>query len=192
MRIVCIDFETANFHYSSPCSMGIAVIEDGKITDKREWFIKPHASRRFFSAKNISIHGITSDRVALSPQFDTVFAELAPYRENSVWAAHYAVFDMSVLKSTLGLYNLEIPPISYTCSRNIARKIWKLPSYRLNDVCNFLNYEFCHHDALCDAAACAEIIIAGMRKMELFNPGEFLSGLGMNFSSLGDVKIKEW
>ncbi|MDR3585928.1 MAG: hypothetical protein P4L59_11485 [Desulfosporosinus sp.] len=35
MRAVCIDFETANSFIGSACSVGIAVIEEKKIIDKR-------------------------------------------------------------------------------------------------------------------------------------------------------------
>ncbi len=38
-----IDFETANQHRSSVCSVGVVVVRNGKVTvtDKRYWLIKP-------------------------------------------------------------------------------------------------------------------------------------------------------
>ena len=41
MDFVAIDFETATSNYTSVCSLGICVVENNKITDRKEILIKP-------------------------------------------------------------------------------------------------------------------------------------------------------
>ena len=37
MKLTGLDFETANSLHGSICSVGCAVLEDGVVTEKREW-----------------------------------------------------------------------------------------------------------------------------------------------------------
>jgi len=184
MKVVCIDFETANRHYCSACSVGIAVIENGALTDSRYWMIKPHKSYNYFDRMNVSIHGITPDSVKSEHEFDYVYKELAPFLENAVLAAHYAVFDMSVLKKSMEVYEIECPNLYYICTRNIAKKIWKLDSYKLNVVSENLFYRFTHHNALEDALACGNILIKGMAEKGIFVLDDFIKSLGLSYTSL--------
>ena len=56
MRIVAIDFETANSSLASACSLGITIYNDGELVDSFEWYIKPHHRYNYFT--NSHIHGI--------------------------------------------------------------------------------------------------------------------------------------
>ena len=48
MKITCIDFETANRFHGSVCAVGVVVIEKGKITQSKNWLVKPHESFAYF------------------------------------------------------------------------------------------------------------------------------------------------
>ena len=39
MNFVAIDFVTANSKLSSPCSLGMVVVEEGEIRSKHHWYI---------------------------------------------------------------------------------------------------------------------------------------------------------
>ena len=65
MDFVAIDFETATSNYTSVCSLGICVVENNKITDRKEILIKPEPFE--FNDYNIKIHGITPDMVVNKP-----------------------------------------------------------------------------------------------------------------------------
>ena len=49
MRIVAIDFETANASFSSACAIGISIYEDGEILSNEEYLIKPHNNHFYFT-----------------------------------------------------------------------------------------------------------------------------------------------
>ena len=86
MDFVAIDFETANSHRDSVCSLGITVVKDNKIVEKRYWLIKPYPFR--FDPINISIHGIREADVINEKEFDEVWPEIKPYLENKLVIAH--------------------------------------------------------------------------------------------------------
>jgi DNA polymerase-3 subunit epsilon len=160
MKITVIDFETANTHRASACSIGIAVIEAGEITARVERLIKPPKGIGWFRKDFIGIHGITHETVREAPGFDTVFRELRPYFENSLLAAHNAVFDMGVLGALLGHYGISYS-CDYFCTLAASRVVWPdLPAHDLGTVARHLGVELDHHHAGSDANAAARMILA--------------------------------
>ena len=159
MDFVSIDFETANEARSSPCSIGLVTVRDGRVVDKTSMLIRP--KELYFNPFNVSIHGITEDDVRDQPEFPDVWEGPKGIRnrlENQFVVAHNAGFDMSVLRHTLLEYEIPFPEFDYSCTRIIAFKTWPgLSSYSLDSVAEMLSISFNHHDALEDALACAEI-----------------------------------
>ena len=54
MRLVAIDFETADPGPDSACAIGLVVVEDGRVGDVRHRLIRPPRRRFRFT----SLHGI--------------------------------------------------------------------------------------------------------------------------------------
>jgi DNA polymerase III subunit epsilon len=158
MNFVALDFETANSERSSVCSLGIAVVNDGVITDQAYWLIKPKVLR--FDTYNTYIHGITMEDVINEPEFCDLWPAIQPYLEDRIVIAHNASFDLSVLRYILDEYNLPYPNLSYSCSWIISKKHWPdLLSHKLNFISEHIGFQFKHHNALEDALACANIVI---------------------------------
>ncbi len=160
MKITVIDFETANRNRASACSIGVAVIEDGEITTRVERLIKPPKGIGWFREDFIDIHGITHADVCDAPGFDTVFQELRPYFENTLLAAHNAVFDIGVLGALLGHYGISYS-CDYFCTLAASRAVWPhLPAHDLGTVARHLGVALDHHHAGSDANAAARMILA--------------------------------
>lgn len=165
MKITCIDFETANPFIGSVCAMGIAVIEDGKLTYTKNIPVKPHPKYGAFNKDNVRIHGITKESVKDAQEFDEVYASIKPLIENSMVAAHNSDFDIRALKDVLTVYGIEIPEFEYFCTVELAKSTWLgLKNYRLHTVSAHLKHELKHHDAGEDAIACANIIISALKE----------------------------
>lgn len=160
-----IDFETANYQSNSACQLGLAVVSDGKIVARKSWLIKPPSKLFTFS----DLHGITYHMVKDQPVFADIWAEVRPYVDYQILAAHNADFDITVLTETLDHYQLPVPDFYVIDSVETARKAWpKLKNHKLSTVADFLNIELNHHDAASDANACAEIILrAGPANVEI-------------------------
>jgi len=162
MRAVAIDFETANEQRASPCSIGLAWIDDGVIASVEHHYIRPPGMR--FASFNVAFHGIGPDHVRDADEFPAVLAMLSPRLSGRTVLAHNASFDISVVRNTCDVYGLPYPEFDYLCTVKLARQSWPdLTSGRLNEVCDYLGIKFRHHDASEDAYACASLAIEAMR-----------------------------
>ncbi|MFA6075426.1 MAG: 3'-5' exonuclease [Negativicutes bacterium] len=166
MNFTAIDFETANNYMNSACSVAVVRVENGKITASAQQLLKPYIMQ--FNPFHTSIHGIRSQDVQNMPKFDKYWAELKPWLDGQTVIAHYATFDMSVLKALMSSYNLDKADFEYYCSCTIARKVWpKLINHKLSTVAGHIEFDFRHHDALEDARACAMVVLQAMQQEQV-------------------------
>lgn len=171
MDFVAIDFETATSCYTSLCSMGICVVENNQIAERKEIFIRPVPFE--FHDYNIKIHGITPDMVADKPTFDMYWNEILPYLEGKTVVAHNASFDVGALCATLDYYGIPYPVFDYICTVKLSQKAYpELESHKLNKLCEALEIKFSHHDACDDAYACAEALLRIIEDYSLLNLSE--------------------
>ena len=183
MDFIAIDFETANEKRNSPCSIGLVVIKEGKIVEKIHYLIKPKEMR--FMPINIGIHGIRPAMVEDEPEFDVIWNEIKHHFNDSLIVAHNAAFDISVLRNTLELYNIDIPNLNYICTMKLSRNFYKqLDNAKLNTVNKFLGYEFNHHDALADAIACGNILLNISKELGVKEVSEICRLTGVTLGSL--------
>lgn len=156
-----IDFETANQARDSACAVGVVLVSRRRIVVREHFFIRPR-TRRFILT---GINGLTWKDVRDAPSFREIWPELRPLlRESDFIAAHSAGFDRSVLSSCCDSYGLRIPNVSFICTMKLARMRWGIHPTTLPSVCRALRIRFQdHHDALADAEACANIVIAAQR-----------------------------
>ena len=183
MDFIAIDFETANEKRNSPCSIGLVVIKEGKIVEKIHYLIKPKEMR--FMPINIGIHGIRPAMVENEPEFDVIWNEIKHHFNDSLIVAHNAAFDISVLRNTLELYNIDIPNLNYICTMKLSRNFYKeLDNAKLNTVNKFLGYEFNHHDALADAIACGNILLNISKELGVKEVSEISRLTGVTLGSL--------
>lgn len=166
MRALAIDFETANEQRSSPCSVGLAWIEDGAVIRVEERLIRPKDMR--FSRFNIAVHGIYPEDVEDAPAFPEVMEEFESDLGDALVIAHNASFDMSVLRASYALYGAACPDIDYACTLKMAKIVWQdLASHRLNEVSRHIDFAFKHHNAAEDAHACGEVALAVARQLNV-------------------------
>lgn len=159
MNFVAMDFETANYHASSACSLALAMVENDEIVDTFYTLINPQQP---FYSRNISIHHIRPEDVADAPTFDQVWPHIESlYDLNHLIAAHNASFDIRVLRETLKMYGLSTSPYMAIDTVRTSRKFYpNMPNHKLNVVSDELNIDLKHHhNALDDTIACAEILI---------------------------------
>lgn len=160
MDFVAIDFETANHTRSSACSIGLAVVKDNKIVETRSYYIRPVPN--YYASMNTRIHGITSMQTDSAPTFIELWENgLKDYFIGWDMVAHNAPFEKSVLNALSEVYEIDIPVDRMYCSLKMSRQRLESVNYQLDTVCNLLGIKFDnHHDALADAVACAEIVLA--------------------------------
>lgn len=149
MKFTAIDFETAQGKRWSVCQVGVIEVENGRIINKFSSLIKPPFNE--YSPWNIAVHGIRAVDTINAPLFPDVWIDLKPFIENKLVVAHNAAFDVSCIKQTLDFYNLDLPDFDVDCT-------YKRTKLSLDKACKGYNIDLNnHHDALCDALACAKI-----------------------------------
>ncbi|OMP67020.1 exonuclease domain-containing protein [Domibacillus epiphyticus] len=156
MNFVALDFETANASRSSVCSIGLAKVVDNKMIDTYYSLVNPGER---FDSRNIAVHGIHPNDVRDAPSFQDIFEDVFHFIGDDPIVAHFAQFDINVLRGTAQKYKLQLPDNPYFCSCMLAKKLLNLPSNKLNIVASHFNFQFEHHNALEDAIACATIVM---------------------------------
>lgn len=179
MRIVALDFETANQSMASACSLGITIYEEGEILDSFEWYFKPFHRYCFFT--NTHIHGISLADVIDEQEFVFYYERLADILEDAVIVAHNAPFDIAVLNAMCDAYGLNHFKNPYIDTVIISRKVYpELYNHRLNTVCEYLNIELQHHNGGSDAFACMMILLKAMEAYDSYDLDEFLNLFHVN------------
>lgn len=171
MDFVAIDFETATSSFTSVCSLGICVVNDDIITDRKEILIKPVPFE--FNKYNVKIHGITADMVADKPTFDEYWDEIKPYLDGKTVIAHNASFDVGALCATLEHFQIPRPTFDYLCTVKLSQLAYpELKSHKLNNLCDALRIKFNHHQAYDDAYACARVLLRILEDYSLLDLAE--------------------
>jgi DNA polymerase III subunit epsilon len=158
---LAIDFETANQSRDSACSVGLVRVEKNKIVLKAVHLIRPPSSDFMFTY----IHGISWRDVVSQPTFKEIWKEISPFFKGVEFlAAHNARFDEGVLRACCQRYRIATPDLPFTCTVHLARSLWGVYPTKLPDVCRHLKIKLNHHEALSDALACAQIVMAAHKE----------------------------
>ena len=150
-NFVAIDIETAQGKRWSICQIGLAIVENGILKKTITQLIQPPNNE--YTYGNIKVHKITPEMTHDKPFFPEVWQKIYPLIENKKLVAHNVSFDINCLHQTLGFYNLDVPNFDCNCT-------YKLTGQKLSEACDSLDISLeNHHDAGCDAEACAKIYL---------------------------------
>lgn len=76
MNFTAMDFETANSHPESACSLALVMVRNNEIVDRFYTVINPQMP---FDGRNIRIHGITAEDVKNAPTMAEVWPKIKNY-----------------------------------------------------------------------------------------------------------------
>lgn len=148
-----IDFETMTAERTSACAIGIVRVENDVIVQKFYSLIKPIPDSR--ESNNSHVHGITPEMVDKAPSWPDLWPWIKEYFEDQTIIAHNAEFDLDVLDRISDYYDIDFQIKDYVDTMQITH-------LNLSDSCVLSGISLNnHHDALCDATACAQIMLLG-------------------------------
>ena len=181
MNFTSLDFETANHSRVSICAAGLAVFEDGNLTESPYWLVRPPKGHGWFRDDFIECHGLTHLDVLDAPEFPAIAPEfLARLNRADLVIAHKADFDIRHLRETLDHFGLPRPEFDYVCTCQLARRVWpELPSHSLDNLAAHIGHQFNHHHALADAEAAGRVLLAMMKHANAATPRELLQKAGL-------------
>ena len=188
MEFVTIDVETANANISSICQIGIAKYKNGNLVDEWSTLVNPED---YFDPINIDIHGISEDDVDKAPTFPQLESQLVTFLNNSISISH-GHFDRIAIQKAIEKYSLNQTETIWLDATRVVRRTWPecaRKGYNLSNVCKIIGYQFKHHDALEDAKACGQIMIAAINKTGI-NVKEWIDRVKkpINFESYTVIK----
>jgi DNA polymerase III subunit epsilon len=166
MDFVAIDVETANADMASVCQIGIARFANGVMADEWTSYIDP---QDYFDVINVSIHGIDEAVVAGAPTFEVLANTINGLLNGHVVVTH-TNFDKVAISQACKKCKAMPPSCTWLDSAEVVRRTWKELSqrgYGLQNVCGSIGYKFQAHDALEDAKAAGNIMLAAMTQTGL-------------------------
>lgn len=173
MEFLALDVETANADMASICQIGIARFEGGRIAGEWKSYINPQCR---FDGIYIAIHGIDTGVVANAPTFAQAVSDIESALNGRIVVTHTA-FDRVAIHQA-GAKCKSIPPTcTWLDSAQVVRRAWpefSKKGYGLQNVCDSIGYKFQAHDALEDAKAAGNIVLAaiartGLRRLPFLN-----------------------
>ncbi|MBQ0016438.1 MAG: 3'-5' exoribonuclease [Bacteroidales bacterium] len=156
-NFAAIDFEAANAHHTSVCSVGVVVVRDGCITDRIYSLIYPEPNK--YDAWCTKIHGISQADTVTAPLFPDVWEPIAPLIEGLPLVAHGMLFDQACLIACHKFYNMRYPNYKFFCTLKASQQSFPdAANHKLQTIAALCGYQLTHqHNALADAEACAFI-----------------------------------
>ena len=164
-----IDFETANFQFTSICSVGVVIVRNGEISNSFYSLIQPEPN--YYNRLQTSIHGLRRKDTEEAPVFPKVWKEVEKLlllnEEDAKWlgrpylplVAHNKAFDETCLRAVFRCYQMDYPDYDFYDTLWASRRVMPdLENHQLQTVARACGY--ClehHHHALADAEACAWI-----------------------------------
>lgn len=149
---VSIDFETMTPELTSACAVGLVKVVDNVIVQKFYSLIKPIPDDR--TERNTFVHGISDEMVEHAPTWGELFPLVEDFFESRFVACHQESTDINILSQINAYYGVSIGACHIIDT-------YSLTGQSLPDACSRMGIDMgAHHDALCDASACAELVLA--------------------------------
>ena len=165
---IAIDFETANEHPCSVCSVGIVIVKDGVVADSYYNLIHPEPDYYTYCCQRV--HGLSACDTNDAPVFPDVWTEIekhikAIFPDSTLipFVAHNSRFDEGCLKAVFRVYQMDYPDYRFFDTLAASRRWFgrSLPNHQLQTVAFACGFDLKrHHHALADAEACAAIALS--------------------------------
>ncbi len=157
MDFVVVDVETANADLASICQIGIASFSNGELADTWVSLVNPED---YFSAINVSIHGIDDYQVRDAPTWTGILPFVAARLAGRTAVCH-TPFDRLALARACCRFNVNECQCTWLDSARVVRRAWpefSKSGYGLSNVAAHFGIVYKAHDALEDAR-CAGLLL---------------------------------
>ncbi|MDR0765367.1 MAG: 3'-5' exoribonuclease [Odoribacteraceae bacterium] len=154
-NFAAVDFEMANMHRASICSIGVVVVRDWHVTDRLYRLVRPVPGH--YSAWATRVHGLGDNDTGVARDFPLVWEEIRDVVHDLPMVAHNSAFEQDCLRSVHAFYGLVYHGHEFHCTyRTAAGRVPWLRNHRLHTVCAYFGHvSRFRHESLADAEGCA-------------------------------------
>ena len=183
INFVALDFETATSSRASACEVGMAAVADGEIIDTISSLIRPEGN--CYDPSNTYIHGIGPSDTEDAHGFEEVWPIFAKALHGNIVVAHYAPFDMGVIREECSRCGLPYPEFRFVCSCALAKFVMPgFYSYGLEPLCDYFGITTeGHHRAGNDVVMTAKLMLALCEKANVGSIDELVEKYHYRFGS---------
>lgn len=151
INFVSVDFETLTPELTSACAIGLVKVVKGVIVQKFFSLIKPIPDDRI--ERNSFVHGITDEMLVDAPTYKELWPKIETLFDSHNIVCHNSGTDINIIVRLNEYYGLKIGDVHIIDTM-------KITGMSLTKACEIAKIDMeCHHDALSDATACAELIL---------------------------------
>lgn len=151
-----VDVETPNRNNDRVSAIACTKVLGQNILNTTCTYVNPEVP---FEKFNEQLTGITAKDVKDALLFPQVWSTLRRELKDSIFVAHNAVFDLSVLCKCCRAYHIPFEPVQYIDTLLIAKEAFPhLAHHGLADLCEELHIPLDHHKADSDSQACAMLL----------------------------------
>lgn len=163
---VAFDTETTGFSPKKERLVEIGAVKfrgNGEVLATTNWLVNPERAIPYYAVK---VHGITTERVAEAPLFQTVWPEFEAFCEGAVLLAHNATFDVGFLKAELKRAGIPPPALPVADTLPLFRNWFpRALSHSLEKLTVYLDLPGdMYHRAEADAFHIVTIFKIGMKR----------------------------
>jgi len=141
-------------------------VRDGQIVDESFTLIHPPTRFDHFDGFNTWLHGINAEMVAGAPNWQQVVDWIVRYTGSDTLVCHNAGFDVGVIRYACIADGVPWPSVDFLCTLVLARRAYRLPSYRLPFVAAQCDVDLRQHHQASDDARCAALIAVAMARKQ--------------------------
>ena len=151
---IALDIENPNSRGNSICAIGLLIIKNGEIADRRYSMINPEDR---FDRNNSVITGIVESMVLNSPTFPVYWDQIKDIITRVPIVGHNIRYDLNVISKALDRYGIPVPEFRYICTLRLSQKLMNEPTYKLGSLAEKIGHEYQQHHALEDAEAADQL-----------------------------------
>lgn len=165
LDFTALDFETVASNGAAICSVGMAKVRNGIVTDSKTWMVNPPIDEEYWNPMSMYVNGLSVQEIRNADEWPEVFDRIEEFADGDIIAAHNAKSaDLNYLKKECAHYGIDYGEIRYVCTMETGKALYpEFRNYKLGTMCKGLGIEFKekeHHGAVYDAIKCAELLIA--------------------------------
>lgn len=147
----------ANDQPYSVCLIAIAEFDHGALKDTRYYYIQPPEN----DLSNVKDwETLQWETLKKADEFGEYWqAGLDKLITGRTLVAHNAEFVLGCISHALKIYGIDVPPLKYIDTLDMAKKLYNFDSNRLETICDEMDITLEEHDALSAAVATGQFLI---------------------------------